>query len=95
VLVESPDAGRIAALLDGRVEQRDGARLVVRHADAAALNQQLVREGARVASIGPQHRTLEDVVLEVTGAGNDQVGADEGPAVAETGGGPAGTGVRR
>jgi ABC-type multidrug transport system ATPase subunit len=95
VLIESPDAGRIAALLDGRVEQRDGARLVVRHADVAALNQQLVREGVRVASIGPQLRTLEDVVLEVTGAGNDQVDAAGGPAPAETSGGAAGTGARR
>jgi ABC-type multidrug transport system ATPase subunit len=95
VLIESPDAGRIATLLDGRVEQRDGARLVVRHADAAALNQQLVREGARVASIGPQHRTLEDVVLEVTGAGDDQVGAAGVPVSAQASGGPAGTGVRR
>jgi ABC-type multidrug transport system ATPase subunit len=95
VLIESPDAGRIAALLDGRVEQRDGARLVVRHTDVAALNQHLVREGVRVASIGPQLRTLEDVVLEVTGAGNDQVGAAGGPAPAETSGGPAGTGAHR
>jgi ABC-2 type transport system ATP-binding protein len=93
VLIESPDAGRIATLLDGRVEQRDGARLVIRHADAAALNERLVREGVRVASIVPQQRTLEDVVLEVTGAGNDQVDAAGGPAAAETGG-PAGTGVR-
>ena len=103
VLIDSPDAGRIAALLDGQVEQRDGVHLVVRHADPAALNQQLVREGVRVASIGPQVRTLEDVVLEVTGAGDDQVGAPDGAAAAEAteatdateaGGGPAGTGVR-
>jgi ABC-2 type transport system ATP-binding protein len=80
ILVESPDAGRIAALLDGQVERRDGVHLVVRHADAAALNQRLVGEGIRVASIGPQHRTLEDVVLEVTGSGDDQVDVVETPA---------------
>ena len=72
VLVESPDAGRVAALLDGRVEQRDGEHLVVRHADPAALNQQLVGEGIRVASIIAQHQTLEDVVLKTTGTGDDQ-----------------------
>jgi ABC-2 type transport system ATP-binding protein len=72
VLVDSPDAGQAATLLDGRVEQRDGAHLVVRHADPAVLNQQLVGEGIRVDSIGPQHRTLEDVVLKVTGTGDDQ-----------------------
>jgi len=74
VLVESADAGRIAALLDGEVEHRDGTRLVVRYPDAAALNERLVREGMRVSSIAPQIRTLEEVVLQVTGAGNDQVG---------------------
>jgi ABC-2 type transport system ATP-binding protein len=86
VLIDSPDAGRITALLDGRVEERDGIHLVVRHPDPAALNQALVREGIRVASIVPQHRTLEDVVLEVTDTGNDRVDGV---------GGPAGTGVGR
>ncbi len=63
----------MAALLTGEVEHRDGTRLVVRHPDAAALNAQLVRAGVRVSSIGPQVRTLEEVVLQVTGAGSDQV----------------------
>ncbi len=84
VLVDSADAGRIAGLLDGEVEQRDGTRLLVRHPDAAALNERLVREGMRVSSIAPQSRTLEEVVLEVTGAGDDQVG---GP-VRRAGSGP-------
>ncbi len=35
VLLRTPDAARAVALLDGRVEERDGDRLVVRHADAA------------------------------------------------------------
>ena len=72
VLVESPDAGQVATLLNGQVEHRDGAHLVVRHADPAALNQRLVGAGIRVASITPQHQTLEDVVLKVTGSGDDQ-----------------------
>jgi ABC-type multidrug transport system ATPase subunit len=72
ILVESPDAGQVAALLNGQVEQRDGAHLVIRHADPAVLNQQLVGAGIRVASITPQHQTLEDVVLKATGTGDDQ-----------------------
>ena len=93
VLVDSPDAGQAAALLNGEVEQRDGTRLVVRHPDAAALNARLVRAGVRVSSIGPQIRTLEEVVLEVTGAGSDQLA---GPAAGTgTTGTGAGTGRNR
>ena len=73
VIVTSPDADRVAALLDGRVETRDGARVVVRHEDAAALNAGLVGEGVRVTAIRPQRRSLEQLVLETTGAGSDQV----------------------
>ena len=73
VVVVSPDADRAAALLDGRVESRSGDRLLVRHADAAGLNAHLVTEGLRVAEIGPERRTLEEVVLAVTSAGSDRV----------------------
>ena len=65
----------MAALLDGQVEHRDGQRLVVRHADPAELNARLVGAGLRVSAIGAQQRTLEEIVLSVTGAGSDQVGA--------------------
>ena len=64
--MHTPDADRAAALLDGRVEVRDGERLVVRDADPAALNARLVEAGLRVAEIEAERRTLEDVVLEVT-----------------------------
>ncbi len=74
-VVDSPDADRVAALLDGQVEHRDGQRLVVRHADPAELNARLVGAGLRVSAIGAQQRTLEEIVLSVTGAGSDQVGA--------------------
>jgi ABC-2 type transport system ATP-binding protein len=73
VQVVTPDADRAAALLDGRVESRTGDRLLVRHADAAELNARLVTEGLRVAEIGPERRTLEDVVLAATSAGSDRV----------------------
>ncbi|TDV57365.1 ABC transporter ATP-binding protein [Actinophytocola oryzae] len=73
VEVATPDAARVVAMLDGRVVDRDGERLVVRHADPAALNAALVAEGIRVSAIGTRRRTLEDVVLEVTGHGSDRV----------------------
>ena len=73
IIVETPDAARAVALLDGRVEGRSGTRLVVRHDDPAALNERLVREGVRVTAMNAQRRTLEEVVLAVTGAGSDQV----------------------
>jgi ABC-2 type transport system ATP-binding protein len=73
VVVSSPDADRAVALLDGRVEQRDGDRLFVAEPDAAALNARLVEAGIRVTEIGPQRRSLEDVVLAVTSSGSDRV----------------------
>jgi ABC-type multidrug transport system ATPase subunit len=77
ILVDTPDADRVTALLDGQVEHRDGQRLVVRHTDAAALNSRLVGAGLRVSAIGPEQRTLEEIVLAVTGTGSDHIG---GPA---------------
>jgi len=73
VLVRSPDADRVVALFDGRVEMRDGDRLAVRHPDAAELNQLIVAAGLRVMEIAPERRTLEDVVLAVTSSGSDRV----------------------
>ncbi len=71
--VESPDAYLAAQLLGSRVEEVDGMRLLVRDDDPAALNAQLVRAGVRVRALGPERRTLEDAVLEVTSAGSDRV----------------------
>jgi ABC-type multidrug transport system ATPase subunit len=75
VVLRSPDAARIAALLDGGVEWRDGDRLAIRHTDAAELNAKLVGQGLRVAEIGPERRTLEQVVLEATTTSSDRVDA--------------------
>ena len=74
IIVDSPDAARAVALLNGRVEAREGSRLVVRHDDPAALNARLVADGIRVTEMAAQRRSLEQVVLEVTSAGSDQVG---------------------
>ncbi len=74
ILVDTPDADQVAALLDGQVEHRDGQQLLVRDEDAAALNARLVGAGLRVSAIGPHQRTLEEIVLAVTGTGSDHIG---------------------
>jgi ABC-2 type transport system ATP-binding protein len=83
VVVNTEDAERAVALLDGHVERREGDRLVVRHPDPASLNAELVGGGVRVASIATEQRSLEEVVLSVTSAGSDEVkggsGAGEKP----------------
>jgi len=59
---------------------RDGDRLIVAGTDAATLNTLLVREGIRVSELGPDRRTLEQVVLEAaTNSGSDRMPA-VGPA---------------
>ncbi|MFF1607276.1 ABC transporter ATP-binding protein [Amycolatopsis sp. NPDC058278] len=75
ILVGTPDAAAAAAVLDGQLEARDGDRLVIRHGDPAALNALLVEAGVRVTSIHAEQRTLEQVVLDVTGPGSDRFGA--------------------
>jgi ABC-type multidrug transport system ATPase subunit len=75
VIVHSPDADRAAALLDGQVEHRDGDELIVApgSAEPAAVNARLVAAGVRVSQIVPERRSLEQVVLAVTGSGSDRV----------------------
>ncbi len=80
VVVHTPDAERAAALLDGRVASRDADRLVIADADAAAVNAQLVAAGLRITEVSPERRSLEDLVLSVTGAGSDRVDGDRGGA---------------
>jgi len=74
VLISTDDPERAVATLDGLVERRDGTDLVVRSSDPAALNTSLVEAGVPVRSLVIQRRSLEDNVLEVTGAGSDQFG---------------------
>jgi ABC-2 type transport system ATP-binding protein len=75
VVLRTPDVERAATILDGRVESRDGDRLVVADPDSATVNASLVSGGVRVVEIGPERRSLEDVVLAVTGPGTDRVAA--------------------
>jgi ABC-2 type transport system ATP-binding protein len=73
ILVDTPDGDAAVALLDGRVAARDGHRLTVRGTDAADLNNLLVRADVRITEIMAERRTLEQVVLDVTGSGADRV----------------------
>jgi ABC-type multidrug transport system ATPase subunit len=75
LLVHTHDVAQARSLLDGQVEEADGQRLVVRYADAAALNLLLVEGGVRVSELTPERRTLEQVVLRATGSGSDRVEA--------------------
>jgi ABC-2 type transport system ATP-binding protein len=52
---------------------RSGDALVVRGDDAAALNTRLVAAGVAVSELALQRRTLEQVVLGLTGTGSDRV----------------------
>jgi ABC-type multidrug transport system ATPase subunit len=73
ILVQSPDAEAIAGMLNGRLVERVGERIVVRHADPAVLNAWLVGEGMRVSAIRAERLSLEQVVLAATGPGADRV----------------------
>jgi ABC-2 type transport system ATP-binding protein len=75
IAVTTPDGDAAVALLDGRIADRDGMRLVVRGSDVPELNALLVRANIRIDEIVAQRRTLEDVVLDVTGSGADRVDA--------------------
>ncbi len=63
VQVVTPDVDAVISLLDGRVEGRHGDRLVVRAADPAELNAQLVGADIRIRELSPVRRTLEEIVL--------------------------------
>jgi ABC-type multidrug transport system ATPase subunit len=76
VALTTADPDRVVALLDGGVLHRDGQRLVVRHTDPAELNARLVADGIRVAEIGPERRSLEQVVLDATTGSSDRVEAE-------------------
>jgi ABC-type multidrug transport system ATPase subunit len=75
ITITTPDGDAAVALLDGRIAGRDGTRLMVRGTDVPELNAMLVRANIRVDAIAAERRTLEDVVLEVTGAGADRIDA--------------------
>ena len=83
-IVRTPDADRALGLLDGQAERSGTDRLLVAGADPAAINARLVEAGLRVTEIAPERRSLEDVVLAVTGSGSDRFGGAPGPGDGET-----------
>ena len=72
-IVHTPDTDLAREVLDGQIERAESGRLVVADADTAALNSRLVAHGVRVTEIAAERRSLEDVVLSVTGTGSDRV----------------------
>jgi len=70
--VSTPDVRAAAELLGSAAVAVGHARLLVAAPDPAELNRCLVEHGVRVSALAPERRTLEDVVLELTGAGNDR-----------------------
>ncbi len=81
ILVGAPHPDQVTGLLGHRVEQRDGTRLAVRAPDAAALNAELVRAGIAVDELSVERRSLEEVVLSATSAGNDTFARAARPSV--------------
>jgi ABC-type multidrug transport system ATPase subunit len=72
VIVTTPDPAAARALLDGRVDEIDGERLLVREGDPAEINARLVAGEVPVTSLAEERRTLEDVVLEASRPGSDR-----------------------
>jgi len=73
VQVRTPDPAAAVGVLDGRVVHRNGDLLMVRADDPAALNARLVAAGVAVLELSAMRRTLEQVVLELTGPSADRV----------------------
>jgi ABC-2 type transport system ATP-binding protein len=80
VLVEVDDPRAASAALDGYVESVDGTSLAVRVLSVPEVTRRLVGAGVDVQEVRAERRTLEDVVLTLTGPGSDRV--DGGPAPA-------------
>ncbi|MEO8106211.1 MAG: ATP-binding cassette domain-containing protein [Actinomycetes bacterium] len=70
--IKTPDASEALRLLPGATATQGG--LLVKTDDPSSINATLVRAGVRVEALGPERRTLEDVVLAAT-----QISADSIP----------------
>jgi len=73
VQVSTPDPAGAVGVLDGRVVHREGDLVTVRADDPAAVNARLVAAGVAVRELTSLRRTLEQVVLELTGPSADRV----------------------
>jgi ABC-2 type transport system ATP-binding protein len=73
IQVRTPDPAGAVGLLNGQVAHRDGDLIMVRGTDPGALNARLVAAGIMVRELTPLRRSLEQVVLELTGPSADRV----------------------
>lgn len=71
VTVRTPEPARAAGLIGGRV---DGDVVTVRADDPGEFDARLVGAGISVTGPATQRRSLEQVVLELTGSGSHRVG---------------------
>ncbi|HEU5001025.1 MAG TPA: ATP-binding cassette domain-containing protein [Lapillicoccus sp.] len=65
-VVVTPDVERAAAVLGSSVADRNGERVVVASADSAGVNARLVAAGVAARELGPERRSLEQVIEERT-----------------------------
>ncbi|MGY2004052.1 ABC transporter ATP-binding protein [Blastococcus sp. SYSU DS1024] len=72
-VVRTPAPERVRAVLDGRVAEVDGERVVVRGGDPAEVNALLVRAGVPVTGLAADRPTLEEVVLAAAATSADRV----------------------
>ena len=86
ILVRTPDPAGVVGLLDGQVVGRSGDLVTVTGTDPVSLNARLVRAGVPVSGLVEERRTLEQVVLELTGAGSDRVERRTGAGGSGSGG---------
>src|SRR4051794_3229560 len=72
-LIRVGDPGAAQALLDGRVVERSGDRLIVTELPVEELTRRLVGAGIAVLEAVPERDSLESLVLALTGPGSDRV----------------------
>jgi len=71
-LIRTSDVAAAVAVLDGRVERRDGDQLIVRGEAPDVLNAMLVQSGVAINELTVERRTLEEIVSERTSPGSDR-----------------------
>ncbi len=82
VLVRTPDAERLAGLLDAPdvgVERRDADTIVVTGLDSAQIGLVAARESIALVELTPQRATLEEAFMEITRESVEYHGADGAP----------------
>jgi ABC-2 type transport system ATP-binding protein len=73
-LVTVGDPAAALALFDGRVTHSSGQHLVVDGVPVPELTRRLVQAGIEVHEAAPERRSLESLVLSLTGPGSDRTG---------------------